>query len=83
MRKLKIIINLVHHWNSHSGQGRVAHKIKMCNPHLATDTCRKQGPESENHAFFFFFFFFFFFVGAEPGLYSPDALRPVGLLCTA
>jgi hypothetical protein len=29
------------------------------------------------------FFFFFFFVGAEPGLCSPDALRPVGLLCTA
>jgi hypothetical protein len=27
--------------------------------------------------------FFFFFVGAEPGLCSPDALRPVGLLCTA
>jgi hypothetical protein len=33
--------------------------------------------------FFFFFFSFFFFVGAEPGLRSPDALRPVGLLCTA
>jgi hypothetical protein len=26
---------------------------------------------------------FFFFVGAEPGLCSPDALRSVGLLCTA
>jgi hypothetical protein len=33
--------------------------------------------------YFFFFFFFFFFVGAEPRLCSPDALRPVGLLCTA
>jgi hypothetical protein len=29
------------------------------------------------------FFFFFLFVGAEPELCSPDALRPVGLLCTA
>jgi hypothetical protein len=32
----------------------------------------------------FFFFFFFFFMGADPGLCSPDALRPqLGLLCTA
>jgi hypothetical protein len=28
-------------------------------------------------------FFFFFSVVAEPGLCSPDALRRVGLLCTA
>jgi hypothetical protein len=27
--------------------------------------------------------FFFFFMGAEPGPCSPDALRPVGLLCIA